>query len=79
MPNSQENSARTNGVIFGGAVGIAVCLVLAFWPYQKSVSGETDIITVEFSADGKKLLGGTREEKRILESGHRPDAWIRLS
>ena len=42
MPNSQENSARSNGVIFGGAVGIAVCLVLVFWPYQKSVSGEMD-------------------------------------
>jgi hypothetical protein len=66
MPNSQENSARSNGVIFGGAVGIAVCLVLAFWPYQKSVSGETDIITVEFSADGKKLLGGTRGGEAYL-------------
>jgi WD40 repeat protein len=66
MPNNQENSARSKGVIVGVTVGIAVCLVLTFWPYQKSVAGETDIITVAFSADGKKLLGGTRGGEAYL-------------
>jgi WD40 repeat protein len=66
MPNNQENPARSKGVIVSVAVGIAVCLVLTFWPYQKSVPGETDIITVAFSADGKKLLGGTRGGEAYL-------------
>lgn len=66
MPNSQGNAARSKVVIISVAIGIAVCLALAFWPFQKSVPGETDIITVAFSADGKKLLGGTRGGKAYL-------------
>jgi WD40 repeat protein len=62
----QENSARSKGAIVGITVGIAVCLVLTVWPYQKSVSGETDMIAVAFSADGKKLLGGTRGGEAYL-------------
>ncbi len=60
MPNYQENPAHSKGVIISVAFGIAIYLVLTFWPYQKSVPAETDIITVAFSAEGKKLLGGTR-------------------
>jgi WD40 domain-containing protein len=66
MPNNQETSARSKGVIVGVTVGIAVCLVLTFWPYKKSVPGETDIVTVAFSADGKELLGGTRGGEAYL-------------
>jgi WD40 repeat protein len=66
MPNIQENSTRSKGVIISVAVGAAVCLVLTFWPYQKSAPGETDIITVAFSADGKTLLGGTRAGEAYL-------------
>jgi len=66
MANNQENSTRSKGVIVGVAVGTAVGLVLTFWPYQKSVPGETDIITVAFSGDGKKLLGGTRGGEAYL-------------
>jgi WD40 repeat protein len=62
----QENWARSKGAITSVAVGIAVCLILTFWPYQKNVPGETDIITVAFSADGKKLLGGTRGGEAYL-------------
>lgn len=42
-------------------LGIVVCLILAFWPRHKTSLEATDIITVAFSADGKTLLGGTRE------------------
>jgi len=66
MRNNQENSARSKGLLVIGAVGIAGCLVLAFWPYQKSVAGEADIITVAFSADGKELLGGTQGGEAYL-------------
>jgi WD40 repeat protein len=66
MPSNQENSARSKGLLVSGAVGIAVFLVLSFWPYQRSTPGATDIITVAFSADGKKLLGGTRGGEAYL-------------
>jgi WD40 repeat protein len=42
-------------------LGIVVVLILAFWPHHKTSPEATDIITVAFSADGKTLLGGTRE------------------
>jgi WD40 repeat protein len=80
MPTNQKNSARSKGVMVSVAVGTAVGLVLTFWPYQKSVPGETDIVTVAFSADGKKLLGGSRggeaylwdlDSGQMLGSGYR--------
>ena len=42
------------------ALGIAVCLILALRPHQKKSPEENDIVTVAFSADGKRLLGGSR-------------------
>ncbi len=42
------------------ALGLAVCLILAIWPHHKASPEGNDIITVAFSADGKRLLGGTR-------------------
>ncbi len=66
MPNHQESPVRSKRLLVIAAVGIALCLVLAFWPYQKSIAGEADIITVAFSADGKKLLGGTQGGEAYL-------------
>jgi WD40 repeat protein len=66
MQHSRENSARSKGLLVIGSVGIAVCLVWAFWPYQKKFVGEADIIIVAFSADGKKLLGGTQGGEAYL-------------
>jgi hypothetical protein len=48
------------------AIAIVISLFVTFWPYQTRIPGETDIITVAFSADGKKLLGGTRAGKAYL-------------
>jgi len=48
------------------AIAIVISLFVTFWPYQRRIPGETDIITVAFSADGKKLLGGTRGGEAYL-------------
>jgi WD40 repeat protein len=42
------------------AAAFVVCLILAFWPHRKTPPDENDIVTVAFSADGKRLLGGSR-------------------
>jgi WD40 repeat protein len=55
-----EHPLTSKVVTISLAVGIVVSLVLAFWPHRKTSPEENDIVTVAFSADGKRLLGGTR-------------------
>jgi len=66
MPNNQEPSGRSRGVIISVAIAIVISLFVTFWPHRRRIPGETDIITVAFSADGKKLLGGTRGGEAYL-------------
>ena len=61
MRSEQEYPAASKRTTIGIAVGIVGSLILAFWPYHKTSPDGTDIITVAFSADGERLLGGTRE------------------
>jgi len=55
-----EHSPSFKVVAISIAAGIVVLLLLAFWPHHKTLPDENDIITVAFSADGKRLLGGAR-------------------
>ncbi|HEY1471835.1 MAG TPA: hypothetical protein VGF61_22540 [Candidatus Acidoferrum sp.] len=66
MPNDQERTGRSSGVIISVAIAIVISFLVTLWPYQRRIPGETDIITVAFSADGKKLLGGTRGGEAYL-------------
>jgi WD40 repeat protein len=55
-----EHPASLKLVAISIVLGIVVCLILAFWPHHKASPEENDIVTVAFSADGKRLLGGSR-------------------
>ena len=71
MPNNQEPPGRSRGVIISVAIAIVISLFVTFWPYQRRIPGETDIITVAFSADGKNSLAAQEEGSisRNVDSG----------
>jgi WD40 repeat protein len=60
MPNNLTFSTRSKSLILCAATVTLAGLAAVFWPIHNKISGETDIVTVAFSCDGRKILGGTR-------------------
>jgi WD40 repeat protein len=61
MTSSYGKSPDFSRVNLGVAVSLVLCLVVAFWPYHKGTPSDNDVTAVAFSADGRWLMGGTRE------------------
>jgi WD40 repeat protein len=66
MQTYEEHPAKSKTVIVSVVIGIALCLLVAFWPIRRIAPEDYDVITAAFSADGKKLLGGTREGEYLV-------------
>ena len=68
---------RFKGLFLSLAAGGTLLLVLTFWSHPQKLPRESDITSVEFSADGKLLLGGTREGELYLWSADQNQTYVR--
>jgi WD40 repeat protein len=66
MHTNEEHPAKSKSVIVSVVISITLCLLVAFWPIRRIAPEDSDVIAVAFSADGKKLLGGTREGEYLV-------------
>ena len=61
MRSEQGKSTKSIATIASLSISIVICSILVLWPYHKKYPEDSDVLTVAFSTDSKKILGGTRE------------------
>jgi WD40 repeat protein len=61
MTSSYDRPPDFSRVNLGVAISLVFCLVVAFWPYHSGKPSDNDVTSVAFSADGRWLMGGTRQ------------------